>query len=166
MPQGGAAEGEYFCTSGYFCSSRWTGITHSYVLGLLGAALGTRHCVWLGCESRNLGSKASTHALQPAACSRGSRLRRSPGMDASPPAAQASALPFPHPSCPSVPWLLSPRCTPRHLQRDTAGCTQGSRWPSPGNSLPSTWSFLLPQPATWTPGTGKSGPAAAQHAGV
>lgn len=33
MPQGGAAEGEYFCTSGYFCSSRWTGITHSYVPG-------------------------------------------------------------------------------------------------------------------------------------
>lgn len=68
-------------------------------------------------------------ALQPAVCSHGSRLQRSPRMDVSPPAAQASAFLFLHPSCPSVPWLLSPRYTPHHLQRDRACCTHSSRSP-------------------------------------
>lgn len=39
-------------------------------------------------------------------------------MDVSPPAALAWALLFPHPSCPGVPWLLFPMCTPHRLQRD------------------------------------------------
>lgn len=86
--------------------------------GLFSTALVTWHCVWLGPHGRNNRDKAFTHALLPAVCSRGSRQQRSPGMDVSPPAALALALLFPHPSCPGVPWLLSPTCTPRHLQRD------------------------------------------------
>lgn len=109
-------------------SSRWTRITHSLCARVTRYSI-TRHRVWLGPHSRNLSSKAPTHALQPAVCSHGSRLQRSPRMDVSPPAAQASAFLFLHPSCPSVPWLLSPRYTPHHLQRDRACCTHSSRSP-------------------------------------
>lgn len=86
-------------------------------------------------------------------------------MDASPPAALASALPFPRPSCPGVPWLLSPTCTPRHLQRDiytllhpehtskqashllgtTLGYLQGLPWPQHGLQAEESQGLLQPR---------------------
>lgn len=86
--------------------------------------------VWLGPHGRNHRDKASTHASLPAVCSRGSRQQRSPGMDVSPPAALALALLFPHPSCPGVPWLLSPMCTLHHLQRDINTSLAHLPWPA------------------------------------
>lgn len=162
------AEGEFLWASSYFYSSTaLEGLEQhrAYVPGLLSTAPVTRHCVWLGPSGRNHGDKASTHALLPAVCSRGSRLRRSPGMDASPPAAQALALPFPRPSCPGVPWLLSPKCTPRRLQRGTytslhteltrkqashlpgtaLGYLQGLPWPQHGLQAEESQGLLRPR---------------------
>lgn len=136
--------------------------------GLLSTALVTRHCVWLGPQGRNRSNDASTHALLPAVCSRGSRLQRSPGMDASPPAAPALGFPFPRPSCPGVPWLLSPTCTPRHLQKHihillhtelTSKCLRAPQCHSglsPGSALATAW----------ITGRGKPDPAATQDTGA
>lgn len=136
--------------------------------GLLSTAPVTRHCVWLDLHSRNHSNEASTHALLPAACSRGSRLRRSPGTDASPPAAPASALPFPRPSCPGVPWLLSPMCTPRRLQRDIYTWLHTELTSKQASHLPSTALGYL-QSLPW-PQQGlqarKPGPPAAQDTGA
>lgn len=103
-------------------SSRWTRITHSLCARVTWYSIISGWDLIAGISV----AEPPTHALQPAVCSHGSRLQRSPRMDVSPPAAQAVAFLFPHPSCPSVPWLLSPRCTPHHLQRDTACCTHSS----------------------------------------
>lgn len=59
-------------------------------------------------------------------------------MDASPPAALALGLLFPRPSCPGVPWLLSPTCTPRRLQEDIYPLLHTELTSKPASHLPST----------------------------
>lgn len=102
----------------FIYSSRRTRITLSLRARVTRHSSGHKALCLLGPHGRNHRDKTFTHALLPAVCSRGSRQQRSPGMDVSPLAALALALLFPHPSCPGVPWLLSPTCTPRRLQRD------------------------------------------------
>lgn len=108
--------------------------------------------------------KASTHALLPAACSRGSRLRRSPRMDVSPPAAPASALLCPRPSCPGVPGLLSPTCTPRRLQIHRRGAARRARHRRPSQH-PATAGSKACWASSLTCSDGHSEGIAASHHG-